>query len=242
MLVKSFIDVKHLIDFRNEDLWNEILPNYKVEIVASGNFEHGVFTQSDLIRFHIPIKDYSKEGFMHELLHAHLYHKNIYIGTSLNRRIKSSPYIKRLFSEDLVSHVGNCLDHIKMLPIYLERGFKIEGFISDYDVNKCTFNDIDLIKKLYVLGTVHRLVAIDYYIGKYFAIKADPNIREDYPDKMQALNDIDSELFSILETFTNEWIQYDIDAQEDVYNYWDIVDRFCDNLNRWVIVKDFGNN
>ena len=62
------------------------------------------------------------DSFTHELLHIYLRSKGVFIGARLKRKLQSSKTLSIIYSEPLLEHLGNCLDHIKMLPIYLELG------------------------------------------------------------------------------------------------------------------------
>src|SRR5690606_16920024 len=97
--------------------------------------------------------------------------KELYFGSSLENLIRGNEILNRILSDNLIEHFGNCIDHIKMLPIYLELGFDKKKFINDYDINKCTKAEIKQLKENFRCGRSYYGKAVDFYIGKYIAVK-----------------------------------------------------------------------
>ena len=58
-----------------------------------------------------------------ELLHIYLKHKEFYLGSSLKLTLQQSNILRKYLSENLLEHIGNCLDHFKMFKIYNDLGF-----------------------------------------------------------------------------------------------------------------------
>jgi hypothetical protein len=126
-----------------------------------------------------------------------------------------------------------------MLPIYLELGFRREKFLHDYDIHKCKEGDINTIKFLFKSGASYRALAVNDFIGKYIAIKADPNISFDYSSALSSLKDIDYRLFTVLENFHNDWSKIDVEQYDLFHNYRDVVFGFYNELNIWASDKQF---
>ncbi|OAQ38188.1 hypothetical protein A5893_15430 [Pedobacter psychrophilus] len=154
-------------------------------------------------------------------------------------RIKDSKILKRIFSDKLLEHINNCLDHIKMFPIYMEMGFEEEKFLLDFYEDKCTSKEISNLKNLYKIGRRFNSQAVDFYIGKFFAIKADPNKNFNYENCLKTLNQLDSKLFSILTDFVCEWQEFNIELKDPMCSYRDIVNKFYENLKAWMTKKEF---
>lgn len=132
------VRISKLIDTRNEALWYEIVSKYRVEVKASPNSEYSCYSKSDTVTFFVPTNNYCPDSFTHELLHVYIRLKEVYIGSSLNLTISTDNTLRSIFNDRLLEHLINCLDHIKMLPMYLGLGFKREKFLLDYYDNKCT--------------------------------------------------------------------------------------------------------
>lgn len=235
----SSTDIKDLIDHRNQGLWANIIDSYSITIADSSNMEYGCYTKSNTATLFVPPKNICRGSFTHELLHIYIRLKEIYIGASLQSAIRQSNTLSTIFVPALQEHIGNCLDHIKMLPVYLELGFERENFLFDYGDMKCTDYEIKQIRNHYKKNNRHHVNAVGLYIGKYFAIQADPNPAFNYLNASSSLRDIDSDLFQILETFIESWKDFDINNRDILNSYYPIVSQFCDDLIEWTTVKKF---
>ena len=165
--------------------------------------------------------------------------KEVYIGSNLILKISTSKILQRIFNGRLLEHIGNCLDHIKMLPIFLEMGFHKEKFLLDYDDNKCTEAELLDIKKHYKIGSHYTIQAIEIFVGKFFAVKADPNETYDYKNCLIMLKKIDEKLFMVLNDFVVSWMKYDLDSKDIFNSYRDLVDNFYKGLKSWMTNKEF---
>ena len=144
--------MKELIDYRNESLWTELQKRFNITFENSESSEYSCFSINDDITFYIVPDNLSKEFFTHEMLHVYLRMKDCYIGAGLKHTIKQSKILSAIMSDILIEHMGNCLDHIKMLPIYLDMGFNREKFLLDYDIHKCSDNELWFLKMNYWQG------------------------------------------------------------------------------------------
>lgn len=167
--------MKELIDSRNEKLWNTLTDKYNISIKDSNNDEYSCYSENDDITFYIVRDNLCKDSFTHEMLHVYLRMNDCFIGAGLKNTIWQSKILTSMLSFDLLEHMGNCLDHIKMLPIYLSMGFEREKFILDYNIHKCSPEELTSLKRNYRQGKKVNPKAVDLYIGKFFAMLADPN-------------------------------------------------------------------
>jgi len=78
---------------------------------------------------------------------------------------------------------------------------------------------------------------IDFYLGKYFAIKACPNLDFDYSDSLEGLSKIDKRLFLINEKLVNNWLQVDIDSQNIEDGFRTIVRNYVYDMESWIKLK-----
>jgi hypothetical protein len=141
-------DISDYIDFRNELMWSEINNTYQVRLEFYGETYYTVYTQAKNAIIFIPNGNICKDAFMHELLHIYLKVKGVYIGNILSISLTSA-LSDIADSTLLLDHVGNCLDHTKMLPIYLAAGFNRHKFIIDYAIPKCSPAELKVIRGLF---------------------------------------------------------------------------------------------
>lgn len=184
-----------LLDSRNSTLYKELEKNYTIKIeLVNDTMKYECYSINNNSIIYVPESNICADSFTHELLHVYLRSKGIFIGARLKRKIQSSKKISIIYSEPLLEHIGNCLDHIKILPIYLELGFDRNKFIIDYDMKKCTNLEIEQIKKHWKQGLINNAQVIEFYLEKYFAIKACPNIDFNYGICLQELIQIDEKI------------------------------------------------
>ena len=207
-----------LIDSRNEKLWREIDSKYLVDFNYSTKREYGCFSKNDRVVFTIDSKNICKASFTHEMLHVYLRLKECFVGGCFKIHVMEDNYLSKLYSDTLVDHIGNSLDHIKMLPIYLDMGFKKELFITDFTLQKMDKKNLNrLAKKYHVRGKVN-IEAFNYYVGKLIAIYADPNEKHDYGGILCEMEKIDPLLFQITTDFISKWEKYEFEKQDDIVN------------------------
>lgn len=228
------VNLSKLVDNRNIDLWNEITSKYEVDVQETINSNYGCYSESKTVIFYVPQNNYCPDSFTHELLHIYIRLKHVYICSNLILRVASSNNLKRIFNARLLEHIGNCLDHIKMLPIYLKMGYRKDKFLFDFHENKCTDQELSEIKRYYKLGKNYNAKAVDVFIGKFFAIKADPNVNFNYSIALIKLKEIDEKLYLILDNFLISWIYYDLDNKDIFNTYSDLVDQFYNELKSWL--------
>lgn len=227
--------MRELIDYRNESLWIELQGRYKIAFEQSDNAEYGCFSKNDNITFFIVPDNLCKDSFTHEMLHVYLRMNDCYIGAGLKRTINQSKILSAIMSDKLIEHMGNCLDHIKMLPIYLKMGFKREKFLFDYDIHKCPNDVLFTLKTNYWQGTRINPKAVDLYIGKLFAILADPNDSFDYSVQSNTLKKIDPMLYQITLDMIEYWNKIKIENRQIIDDdYHSVLFEYYDNMKKWI--------
>ena len=137
-----------LLDSRNQPIWNEINYNLEFKQHEGRHCYYDIFYDS--ADFFIPVDNFSKESFTHELLHVLLYQEKIRVTEYLVHRFKTQALLSWSLSGNLFSRVGHYLEDHKILPIYLMAGFKRELFAEDYELprmqlNKCRNNSCRLV-------------------------------------------------------------------------------------------------
>jgi len=229
-----------LIDKRNEKLWNDLNKTHSIDIKLSDYLSYACDSYENNSTILIPKDDICIDSFTHELLHILIRQKGLYFGSSLENLIRGNEILNQILSDNLIEHFGNCIDHIKMLPIYLELGFDRRKFITDYDVNKCSKAEIQQLKDNFKIGRNYYGEAVDFYIGKYIAIKADPKQQINYPKSLNELKKLDSKLYEILDKCIEDWKKMPFEKE----NIWDddyrsISFEFYESLTEWTKGRTF---
>lgn len=231
-----------LLDNRNIDLWKELNAFHEIILQENEFPYYSLFSQQRSTLIYIPSGDINPASFTHELLHIYLRTKEVYIGGGLTNSIKSSPILIKFCSDGLIEHIGNCLEHIKILPEFIKLGYKESEFLFDYAVNKLTDGEIQRIKASFSTGSsmtkMYNGRTIDFFIGKYFSAISCPNRIIDYSKNLLELKQIDNDLFSILESLRIAWDNFDYNSDDILVNsYHTCVFDFTDNLEKWALNK-----
>ncbi len=233
-----------LIDNRNIDLWNTLSKEFEIDIARTEQGNYSVYTKSGKATIFIPTNKVNCASFTHELLHIYMKKKDVFVGGGLKLHVMADEGVLSKFMSDyLIEHIGNSLEHIKMLPEFFKMGFDREDFISDYWTNKLSEDDLKLIKKhfrkkrLFERETFNSKV-IDFYIGKCFAAKACPNQTYNYEKGLNELKLIDTDLYTVLQKFIRGWDKFDFDDTDPLTGgYHDILFDFITGLTEWGIKK-----
>lgn len=231
---KKYLHLDKLIDHRNKILWSEIDKNCKITFKRALQPEYAIYQQAKKVTFYIDENNLCTSSFTHELLHVYLSLKGSHISGGLKNRIMADDFFKLLFSHNLLEHMGNCLDHVKMLPVYLELGFERERFITDYDIFKCTDTEINELEQDYRVSNKINTNTVDAYIGRLVSIIADTNESFDYGQYLFRLKNIDSKLFVVINNLFVNWKKVKIVNRtilDDDYS--DVLNAFLEELKTW---------
>ena len=233
------IDAKLYIDDANKNLWETMNQSFNISIDYSAEDCYANYLQNGNCTIYVPrIGVPDSASFTHELLHLYLPYKGIYVGGALQLTLRNKYPLNIIFNEGLYNHISNSLEHVKMLPVYLKMGYPIDEFLLDYYDNKLTDNEVYRLCQSYkkgVLCTKYNRLAINYFIGKFFAVKADINPDNHYDYQMAALDKLDHKLFSALNVFWNGWVNYDIELKREAWehDYHELVDILVNDLTVW---------
>jgi len=232
------VETNGLIDNRNLELWNSLRTIHEIEIRKEKRQDYLAFSKKGKTIISVPFDNINPSSFTHELLHIYLRTKKIFIGGALTLSIKNSEKLSIIFSDNLIDDIGNCLDHIKMFPKFIELGYDESDFLSDYTVNKLTKDEISKITSRFatkiVFKKVYNAAAVDFFIGKYFAANSCPNKAYNYKGMLLELEKIDSDLYQVLENFLNDWRNFDYDNVGQInVGYHSLLFDFIDNLEKW---------
>jgi hypothetical protein len=238
------MNTEGLIDHSNIDLWNSLNSIHEIEIRTGSQNGYSTYSIYNKSTIYVPENNFNSSYFTHELLHVLLRAKKVFISGALKQSIQDHQVLSKIFSKKLLEHIGNCLEHIKMLPHFLKLGYNVEYFIEDYSENKFTEEEILKLKALFITNESGKYIynpsGVRLYIGKYFAIIACPNISIDYSKQLNELNNLDPELFQILKKFSDSWENYDYENDDPITGgYNDFLIEFITRLNEWTKGKIF---
>lgn len=219
-----------LLNSQNTALWEYLSAKYDLRLDESPENCYLTYFDHDTVVVEVDMADINPSGFTHELLHVYMKDRGIHMVRDLKTGIQADKDLQELFSTSLRVHIGNCLEHVKMLPIFLELGFENERFIGDYDIRIMDETQIDNLEEQYYFDGRPELKSVDYYLGKYFSMKASNNPAFDYTNYCERLETIDRSLFGILERFWNSWLAFDLESAPE---YVDFLDRFLREIKHW---------
>jgi hypothetical protein len=199
-----------LIDDRNRSLWESIKQQFQVIIERHPNhhFYHHLIDK-EIILF-VPEENPSVELFTHELLHLFLIVKGVNIKSYLKDRFRNEPLLHWSFNENLFEQIGECLEHLIMLPMYLSMGFERELFCETYFMPCCNEISMQIIRSG-MMKEIPTKISLHHFIHKYFAMKACLNPSCVYDEWLDELEMFNGALFDILEKFWKEFSAFDID-------------------------------
>ena len=233
------INVELYLDGANKELWHTMNQCFNISIDYSSEDCYANYRQNNDFTIYVPQNSIpDAASFTHELLHLYLPYHKTFIGGAIEGMLKETFPLNIIFDNELYDHISNSLEHIKMLPLYLKMGYPIESFILDYYDVKLTDSEVDNLCKEYKRGILfpkYNRLAINSFIGKYFAVKADINANNQYDKQMSALNTLDHTMFSALDRFWNSWDEYDIEKKREVWenDYHEMVNVLLDDLTNW---------
>ena len=232
----DYIDVNDFLDERNRELWEYVCANHNVSIKKSNEDNYLVTTKKDGFDISVLSNDKCSASFTHELLHIWLSMKISSPYNYINKHIWKDDKFRMIFSNDLVEHIGNVLEHRKMLSKFIEMGYKRSDFMADYNTYKMDDYVLSVIISNFKNDKIYDSLMIEEYIKKYFAIKCCPNTSFNYTRYKIRLIILDWKLFKILERFVKDWDKLKID--DKYIDCIDITNKFCLNMSKWVKRKE----
>lgn len=208
------ICIKDLLDRKNKGLYEFVSQSLKLSLKETDEPYYGIFTKGSLSELHIPKGKASPSSFAHELLHAELKIKGVYISTKLS--VSERPLLVPIFSEDLSDHITNVLEHRKMYPKFFSMGYREEEFLADAHVPILDLQEAySLVAKLKDGKGRYYPKGIDWFIGKYLAAICSCFSFFNYEKELHFLMTCEPALTSILDALVARWDEYDIEKEGD---------------------------
>ncbi|AXB57272.1 hypothetical protein [Flavobacterium fluviale] len=231
-----------LLDIRNQKLWDEINQKFNIEYAESSDNEYGVYSINNSVTFFIDKSNLCKDSFTHEMLHVYMTIKDLYFTSSLKLTFTQSKILSENLTLQLIEHIGNCLDHVKMLPIYLELGFDRKKFVKDYNQYKCSQEEITQFNNYYKVGKKVNLKMIDAYVGRLVSVLCDPNEDFDYSSDLNKLEKVDPLLFKIIARLINHTKEIKvIDRTIFEDDHRTVISNFYKNMIKWISKNSFAS-
>lgn len=230
--------MNELLDHRNLKLWERISKTYKINFENSENDEYSCYTKDDSITFYIGKGELSKDSFTHEMLHIYFKVNNCFIGGGLTNILLYNNRLGKILNSELIEHIGNCFEHIKMFPIYLEMGFEKAKFLKDYSQHKCQKEIIYYLNNNYYSQNEVNLNIVHLFIGTLVAILADPNDDFNYDEELKVFQKLDETLFLTIQSAVNTWGEIEIENTDVTKtNYHDLIFNLEYDLEKWYDTK-----
>lgn len=208
------MDISNLIDSRNIGLFEEIKSKNNLTFQYSNENNYACCSEGKNSTIFIPKDKPCIDSFTHELLHIYLRTKEVYAGGCLTIQINESKDLEPLFDKEIIDHITNVIDHIKMYPIYISLGFDKTKFLDDFDKPKCTNEEIRNLQIYHSVLHTLKPHFFKLFVGKFFSMKGCPNDNYDYESFYKELDDLDFILLQDLNTFYDEWSSFNIDSND----------------------------
>lgn len=222
------------LDDRNRSLWIELSKQCDIKLEPSFEPNYISNFKDEQTTIFVDINKIESHSFTHELLHVKLKNNGMLASEYLSQKIQKSNTLNYIFSKNLEDHIGNCMEHVKMYPIFLNLGYKPIEFLSDFKTEKLSTQEVNKIKLNFSQYKIIDRDCLDFYIGKFFAAKACLS-GNNYQRALNIMKDISPGLYNILREFWLDWLDFSLD--EDAQAYEVIIDIFVDELDNWASSK-----
>jgi len=121
------MDIERIFDVKTKSLLHDLKKDFQIEFEERKIDYCEVFTIKNQATIYYNPKIIDNESIAHELLHIKLKRYNYVIGNHIYFSCLNNPKLQKIFNKFLCDYIGNCLDHFKMYPEYLEMGYRSQG-------------------------------------------------------------------------------------------------------------------
>jgi len=222
---------KNLLDTRNADLFNVMAQQYNLEIKEAEKPGYATSFDERDVTIEVDMEDLNPHSFTHELLHIYLKSQDVMIAEDIKKWVKKNISVSDIFSASLQEHLGNCLEHEKMLPLYLERGFRNDRFVRDFNKKVMEEDELQELQQKYEQEGIYNRDLVDNYISKFYSMKTSNNPEYNYYDFFKAFEIIDPQLYRSLDSFWEAWLQFRLEDPKEKYQ--SSLDNLFSNLVKW---------
>lgn len=206
-----------LIDERNEDLWRKMNAHFNITINDSPVSNYISEFGPDGVSILVDRSDMTPASFTHELLHLYIKYKDTNVLSDFKEMAKADNELLHLLSQPVINHICNCMEHSKMLPMFLERNFQQDHFSKDFHSQLMDRQEVDKLIHSYIKNDIYDGRAVQTFIKKFFSMKATANTSYDYKPYFMALKKLDTELYSAMDGFWENWLTFKIGNPPEEY-------------------------
>lgn len=178
-------------------------------------------------------KNTNTESIAHELLHVWISTFDYSIGNYIYLYLTNNDKLNKIFDKDFCDYIGNCCEHNKIYPKYLEMGYSPEMFLVDGLELKASLENVKDIK----LQVLHCYWAqeIRHFIGHPISILADHINENEYSEHHKLLKEKNIELYNLVLSFWHEWVVLELENVDSVLDsVLEISNSFIYELRDWV--------
>ncbi|HLP13819.1 MAG TPA: hypothetical protein VK177_17935 [Flavobacteriales bacterium] len=219
---------------KNRALYEEVSKEFEILIEFSNEEYYSVYTEGDKAIIYVS-KWPCKASFTHELLHIWLLKMGFSITSKLKYDFINDDILATVYPRAMLDYVGNILEHVKFLPIYLKMGFGLKDFLYTFDTPVCTLKEIQWIKTSLEYPILWKTAA-EHFIGNFFAVRANVNAKLNYDDCLLFLKATDDDLYCILEQFYVEWEKLDLYTMSSP-RFTILYYKLIDDIKEWTLKK-----
>jgi hypothetical protein len=221
------------IDEKTLELLNDLQTDFEISFEVRNIDYCEVFQKNRRAIIYYNPEIVNSESVAHELLHIWLNRFNYSVGNHIFLCTQKDKRLSKFLTKFLCDYVGNCCDHNKMYPKYLEMGYSPKEFLKNGLELKTSIVDIKKIK-LNSLG-FYNSKSINQFIGCLLSILADHIKENDYTEHHKYLREKDPILYGIVYDFWKKWETFDIENIDPIYNSdLELTDSLIDGLATWV--------
>jgi len=219
------------LDKHNKQLLSEVRNkmSVKFEIFNKPYFEN--YSINDNVIIYINPKVFNNSSVAHELLHAWFRGLGLHGSNMIYLSAREKPKFSVVFDKKLCDHIGNCMEHYKIYPKFLEMGYASKDFLSSKGM-QC---DINSIRKLCIQRNgIYSVKHLNNYIGFLISIYAD-HLPNDYSRHLALIQGIEPKLFDIVSEFWQAWKEVDIENPDPITRTdFDAIHSFIMNVEDWI--------
>lgn len=228
------LEIEEQLDEQNRLLLSEVRNkmSVKFEIFNKPYFEN--FSINNNATIYVNPKIFNNSSVAHELLHAWFRCLGLHGSNMIYLSAEGKPKFNTVFDKKLCDHIGNCMDHYKIYPKFLEMGYEPETFLSSKGL-QC---DINSIRKLRIQSNnVYSAKHLNNYVGYLISIYAD-HLSNDYSQHLAQMQSIEPELFNIVSKFWRAWQDIDITNPDPITRMdFEAINDFIMNMEDWMVDK-----
>ena len=227
-------NIEEQLDEQNKRLLSEVRNKMSVrfEIFNEPYFEN--FSINNNVTVYVNPKIFSNSFVAHELLHAWFRGLGLLGSNMIYLSVKDEPKVNIILDKKLCDYIGNCMDHYKIYPKFLEMGYAPDSFLSSKGM-QC---DINSIRKLHTqINGIYLAKHLNNYIGFLISIYAD-HLPNNYSQHLIKMHSLEPELFDIISEFWQAWKDVDIENPDPITRTdFEAINSFIMNIENWVADK-----